>query len=326
MKARGTDIFLGVDAGGTGTRVVVAHATGRILGVGAGGTGNWQAAGAAAAGATVRAAVERALAEAGVQAADLRGSFFALAGVRTGDERAVMRAELASLGLGGEIGVGGDIEAAHAGALGGGPGVVVIAGTGSAAWGRNAAGETWQAGGWGWLTDDKGGGYWLAVRGLAAACEAADGRGAATELGARAEVFFGAGGLRELLRELHAGRRDRAAVAGFAREVRAAAEAGDAVAETLMEEAVRELMRLAEAVRERIAPKEEGVGFPVAVTGGLGLGKRVGERARRAGFEPRKPWGEPVLGAVLHAADIGGAKLDAEARNALLAAWKLRAD
>jgi N-acetylglucosamine kinase-like BadF-type ATPase len=79
--------------------------------------------------------------------------------------------------------------------------VVVIAGTGSAAWGRNTAGESWQAGGWGWLTDDKGGGYWLALRGLAAACEAADGRGMATELGVRAESFFGAGGLRELLRE-----------------------------------------------------------------------------------------------------------------------------
>ncbi len=318
------DIFLGVDAGGTGTRAVVADAAGRVLGVGHGGAGNWQAVGAATAGATVRAAVEQALGEAGVRAADMRGSFFGLAGVRTDDERALMRAELASLGLGGEIGVGGDLEAAHAGALGGGAGVVVIAGTGSAAWGRNAAGERWQAGGWGWLTDDKGGGYWLAVRALSAACEAADGRGAATELGARAEAFFGAGGLRELLRELHAGRRDRAAVAAFAREVRTAAEAGDAVAEALVEDAVRELVRLADAVREKIAPEEAGVGLPIAVTGGLGLAKRVGELAWRKGFEPREPWGEPVLGAVLRAAELGGAKLDAEARNALLAAWKLR--
>jgi N-acetylglucosamine kinase-like BadF-type ATPase len=201
---------------------------------------------------------------------------------------------------------------------------VVIAGTGSAAWGRNAAMDTWQAGGWGWLVDDKGGGYWLALRGVAAACEAVDGRGAATELGARAEAFFGAGGLRELLRELHAGRRDRAAVAGFAREVRAAAEAGDAVAEALVEEAVRELGRLAEAVREKLAPAAAGVGFPLAVTGGLGLGRRVGEWASGRGFAPSEPWGEPVLGAVLRAAEIGGAKLDAEARNALLAAWKLR--
>jgi N-acetylglucosamine kinase-like BadF-type ATPase len=203
--------------------------------------------------------------------------------------------------------------------------VVVIAGTGSAAWGRNTAGESWQAGGWGWLTDDKGGGYWLALRGLAAACEAADGRGMATELGVRAESFFGAGGLRELLRELHAGRRDRAAVAAFAREVRAAAEAGDAVAETLVEGAVRELVRLAEAVRERVAPGMAGFGFSLAVTGGLGLAKRVGELAWGTGFEPCEPWGEPVLGAVLRAIEIGGARLDAAGRDALLAGWKLRA-
>ncbi len=326
MKIGGAEFFLGVDAGGTSTRAVVADSAGRVLGVGLGGTGNWQAVGAAEAGATVRAAAAAALAGAGVEAGSLRGSFFGLAGVRTEEERAVMGAELASLALGGALGVGGDLEAAHAGALGGGAGVVVIAGTGSAAWGRNAAGETWQAGGWGWIVDDKGGGYWLAVRGLAAACEAADGRGAATVLGARSEAFFGAGGLRELLRELHAGRRDRAAVAAFAREVREAAEAGDAVAEELVEEAVRELVRLAEAVREKIAPEIAGLGFRLAVTGGLGLAKRVGERAWRTGFEPEEPWGEPVLGAVLRAAEIGGAKLDAEARNALLAAWKLRAN
>jgi N-acetylglucosamine kinase-like BadF-type ATPase len=237
-----------------------------------------------------------------------------------------MAVELAGIGLGAVVRLGGDLEAAHAGAFAGGPGVVVIAGTGSAAWGRSDSADTWQAGGWGWLVDDKGGGHWLALRGLAAACEAADGRGAATELGGRAEGFFGAGGLRELLREMHAGRRDRAAVAGFAREVRAAAEAGDAVAETLVEEAASELLRLAEAVRGKVAPGAAGAGFPLAVTGGLGLGKRVGERAWRVGFAPCEPWGEPVLGAVLRAAEAGGAELDAAARGVLLAGWKLRAN
>ena len=133
---------------------------------------------------------------------------------------------MSGLGLGRAWEIGSDLDAAHAGALAGGPGVVVIAGTGSAALARNAAGQTAQAGGWGWLVDDCGGGYWLALRGLAAACEGEDGRGPATALGARAMAFFAVSGLRELLRELHAGRRDRAAVAAFAREVRTAASVG----------------------------------------------------------------------------------------------------
>lgn len=318
-------LFLGVDAGGTRTRAVLADATGSVLGVGAAGTGNWQAVGAVAAGAAIADATTCALAQAGVAAGAVSGAFFGLAGVRTEAERAVMRAEIARLGLGGPFDLAGDLAAAHAGALAGGAGVVVIAGTGSAAWGKNAAGESWQAGGWGWLVDDKGGAYWLALRGLSAACEAADGRGdEPTELGARAAAFFGAQGLREILRELHAGKRDRAAVAGFAREVRAAADAGDGVARACVKEAGAELLRLAEAVRTRLTRENEleTRDFPLAVTGGLGMGEAIADAAFRAGFRPVEPWGEPVLGAVLLAARVGGAELDAAARTRLLATWK----
>lgn len=315
------DFFLGVDAGGTKTRAVVADATGRVLGEGAAGPGNFQAIGAAAAGGAIQRACEEAWLRAGVAPAAFGGSFFALAGVRSEAERSVMRAEVERLELGGAVRIGGDLEAAHAGALEGAEGVVVIAGTGSAAWGRNGAGRCAQAGGWGWLVDDKGGAYWLALRALAAAVEGEDGRGEKTALGERASAFFEAEGLREVLRELHAGKRDRAAVAGFAREVRAAADAGDAVAGRLLDEAAREVLRLAEAVRGKIGPGET---LALAVTGGLGLGPRVADKARAAGFAPAEPWGEPVLGAVLRAAEAAGARLDAAARARLLVSWKNR--
>jgi N-acetylglucosamine kinase-like BadF-type ATPase len=313
------NFFIGVDAGGTKTRAVIADATGVVRGSGETGAGNFQAIGAVAAGEAIGEAVRGALTMAGVGREALRGSFFGLAGVRTEAERVVMRGEIAKLGLGGVAEIGSDLEAAHAGALADGPGVVVIAGTGSAAWGRNAAGQSWQAGGWGWLVDDKGGGYWLALQGLAAAVEGEDGRGAATALGARAASFFGAAGLREVLRELHAGKRDRAAVAGFAREVRAAADAGDAVAAEIVKNAGAELLRLAEAVRGKIAP---GAELRLVVTGGVGIGTVIAEAARGAGFQPLAPWGEPVLGAVLRAARVGGVELDAAARARLLASWK----
>lgn len=318
------DLFLGVDAGGTRTRALLADADGAVRGYGETGTGNWQAIGAPAAGEAVRSAVLAALQGAGVEPARVRGAFFAMAGVRTAEERAVMAAQFSPLGLTSGFALGGDLEAAHAGAFAGGPGVVVIAGTGSAAWGKNAAGHSWQAGGWGWLVDDAGGGYWLAIRGLAAACEAADERGPSTVLGARAVEFFGVAGLRELLRELHAGRRDRAAVAAFASEVRAAAARGDEVAASLVHVAGEELLRLAVAVRDRVAPGAIGTGFPVAVTGGLEMGPVLAPLAERAGFAVAKPWGDPVFGSVLLAVRAGGAKLAAAARLALLAEWKNR--
>lgn len=319
------DLFLGVDAGGTGTRAILVDAAGAVHGRGTGGPGNWQAIGVANAGATLRSTITAALGSAGVEAGAVRGSFLALAGVRTDADRALIAAELAPLQLGGTVRLGGDLEAAHAGAHAGGPGVVVIAGTGSAAWGRDAHGRTVSAGGWGWLVDDCGGAYWLALRALSAACEAVDGRGPATTLGTRAAAFFDAADLRELLTGLHAGRRDRAGIAAFAREVRAAADSGDAVALALIGEAVNELLRLARAVRDRLpeyASASAAAPCPLAIVGGLGLGSIIAAPARAAGFAPVEPWGEPVLGAALLAAEAAGAKLDATVRNALLHAWK----
>lgn len=322
-------LFIGVDAGGTKTRAVLAGADGSLLGVGEAGAGNPQAIGYAAAGAAWSEAVRWALAASGVEMEEagrggLTEAFFGVAGVRTDGERALAAGELTGLGLAGKIVVGSDLEIAHAGALGGGAGVVVIAGTGSAAWGRNTEGATWQAGGWGWLVDDAGGGYWLALRGLAAACEAEDGRGPATGLGKRALAYFAAPGLRDVLRLLHGGGRDRAAVAGFAREICEAARTGDAVAAELLEEGGEALVRLAEAVRAKIAPEAVRGGFPLAVTGGLGMGERIEARAKAAGFAPVMSWGEPVLGAVLRAAEAAGARLDGAAKTRLLTEWNNR--
>ncbi|MCU0791614.1 MAG: hypothetical protein MUE42_01900 [Opitutaceae bacterium] len=131
--------------------------------------------------------------------------------------------------------------------------------------------------------------------------------------------------MREILRELHAGRIDRAGLAGFAREVREAA-ATDAVAAACVREAGEELLRLAEAVRGRLAPRgtAEHAGFPLAVTGGLGMGEVIRARAAAAGFAPMEPLGEPVAGAALLAARAAGVELDAGARVRLLDACKTK--
>ncbi|RLI28511.1 hypothetical protein DRO58_01990, partial [Candidatus Bathyarchaeota archaeon] len=64
----------------------------------------------------------------------------------------------------------------------GDPGVAVIAGTGSIAFGMNSRGERARAGGWGWVFGDEGSGYWIAREALQAAAKACDGRGVETKL------------------------------------------------------------------------------------------------------------------------------------------------
>src|SRR6185295_3235694 len=62
------------------------------------------------------------------------------------------------------------------------PGVVVIAGTGSIAYGRNERNEAARAGGWGYVLGDEGSGYWIGRAALRAVLRAADQRGPATVL------------------------------------------------------------------------------------------------------------------------------------------------
>ena len=68
-----------------------------------------------------------------------------------------------------EIKIVGDMVIALEAAFGSGPGVIVIAGTGSIAYGRNSKGQTARAGGWGFAISDEGSGHWIGRTAVAAA-------------------------------------------------------------------------------------------------------------------------------------------------------------
>jgi len=163
--------------------------------------------------------------------------------------------------------VASDAVAAHAGALGGGPGVVLTVGTGVAAVGIGADAAMRRADGWGPWLGDEGGGAWLGLQGLRAVLRATDGRGPATTLQALAEARFGpASGLATVM-EGHASPPRLAA--GFAADVAEAAAAGDAVAVGLLREAVALLAATVQAA----SPPASGGPVRFALAGGLlGLG------------------------------------------------------
>lgn len=76
--------------------------------------------------------------------------------------------------VGGEIEIVGDVEIAFEDAFGRGPGVLVMAGTGSIVYGRSSAGETARAGGWGHAISDEGSGHWIGVEAVRAALRTRD--------------------------------------------------------------------------------------------------------------------------------------------------------
>lgn len=89
-----------------------------------------------------------------------------------------------------EVAVTSDAVTAHAGALGGGAGVVLAAGTGSVTVGIGEGGTFARVDGWGPWLGDEGSGAWIGRAGLRAALRSHDGRGPATALtGAAADRY-----------------------------------------------------------------------------------------------------------------------------------------
>ena len=160
--------------------------------------------------------------------------------------------------------VASDVVAAHAGALAGGPGVVLCAGTGAVALAVAPDGAVTRADGWGPWLGDEGGGAWIGLRGLRAALRAAEGSGPPTRLLDAAEVRFGPIG--SLPARMEGSGHPPRLAAGFAADVAAAAAAGDRVAAELL---ARAAAALAGTVRAAARSWPEGVVARLAVTGGL---------------------------------------------------------
>ena len=108
-----------------------------------------------------------------------------------------------------------DALAAHAGALGGEPGVVVIAGTGSAMYATGSA-HARSAGGWGYLFGDEGSAFWVAREALAALMRQYDQGERASEILRAAYDFFGLADLHRIARSFYAGEISRRQLAAFA--------------------------------------------------------------------------------------------------------------
>ena len=146
-----------------------------------------------------------------------------------------------------------DFEIALVGAVGKREGVLVLAGTGSLAYGVNAAHETALVGGWGYLLDDAGGGYWLGIHALEAVARAGDGRGPQTSLSA---VLLGSLGLMKALDLVPwlylAGVARNRDIAGLAPLVLQESAGGDAMARQIVQQGADELALAARTVIRRL--------------------------------------------------------------------------
>jgi len=303
-------LFLGVDGGQSGTTAWIGDDAGRVLGCGTAGPCNHV--GAAEGGAKLAGAVSEsvamACAEAGLDARSV-GFEAACFGMSGGPED--KREVLAAILRAGQLVVTHDALIALSGATAGEPGIVTIAGTGSIAFGRNAAGAAARAGGWGYIFGDEGGAFDIVRQALRASLRSEEGWGAQTALGGILLEATGSRTANGMLHAFYTSDWPRARVAALAPLVDAAARQGDRLARDILERAAQELATLAGSVRARLWPP--GQPARASYVGGVFRSPVVLERFRllvelEEGNSCAPPVYGPAAGALLEAYRAAGLK------------------
>ncbi len=308
--------IMGIDGGQSATRCVVGRRDGIVVAIGTGSAVDHVL--APGGGASLEHALSSA-SRAAVRALPpepIDVVYLALSGVvPPGPEADTVAQIAAALWPAAAIHISDDLRAAWAGAFGLQPGIVVVAGSGSAAFGVAPDGRDGRAGGWGYLFGDEGAGWWLGREAIAAALRAHDGTGPPTQLTARLRTKFGIESVGAIVKAVYAGRLDRAAVASASRVVADAAADGDPVSQSLVQRAAQALAELVVAVRRRLQWRGE---VPVAPAGGLWQSTLLRERFGQVltstdeSLRVKAPIGPPALGAFLLALFAAGVQVPLE--------------
>jgi glucosamine kinase len=191
-----------------------------------------------------------------------------------------------------------DGDIARAGAFGGRPGIIVIAGTGSAAVGWDGSRRV-QAGGHGFLLGDEGSAYWIGRCAVRAALRWADGMGGSAAIH-RTVLEAAEIPLDELIVKINTHPSERAVVSVLAPLITDLA-AADPEARRITERAADHLAAIAAAVQRRLGPAGSPGPLPVAGTGGVFRSPLIWERfAVQTGAV--RPQASPAVGAALLAA------------------------
>ncbi len=267
--------YLGIDGGGSKTTCALGDEN-SLIATATAGPSNITRVGEAGARESLHQAIREVCAAAKIDPREVQRACIGAAGVGRVDVATIVRKIVAEM-ISGEIEVVGDMPVALESAFGTGPGVVVIAGTGSFAYGRNAQGKTVRAGGWGFAVSDEGSAYWIgrtAVTGLFRAIDQKTNQEKNAEAVAGESLLFrelkAAWKVQSLSDFVRTANSNPEFAALFA-PILAAADCGDGVAQHVLERAGRELAQLAEIVVHQLFPEDLGrqIIVPLAVAGGV---------------------------------------------------------
>jgi len=242
---------IGLDGGGTKTVGVLVDGQGHVLARAVADSSNVQVVGGETLGRVISDLVNRLLTQAG-QSQPADHLYAGLAGAGRPADRQTILAVLESKQLAKKISVDTDAAAALAGAFAGGPGIIVISGTGAIGFGKDSRGALYRCGGWGDLLGDEGSGYYIGQQALIAALKDWDGRGPKTCLRPAIEAKYSIPSVDLLISSIYSGKIDRTEIASLAPLVFDKRAEGDEAAQNIIASAGEEIGKIIAAVARRM--------------------------------------------------------------------------
>jgi N-acetylglucosamine kinase-like BadF-type ATPase len=255
---------LGLDAGGSKTVALLADAHGNVVAQARGGGANLQSHGELEVEKTLHGVIDEVLSAHAVAPAAV---CLGMAGVDRERDGQTIRNVMRRLGFKERTLIVNDALIALVAGAGIGPGLVVVSGTGSIAYGVSPDGIAARAGGWGSALGDEGSGFWIGQRALAAVTREVDGRGPGTRLTDLVLQHFSLSQPQQLIAAIYEQRPSPRAIAELAGAVDRARADGDAVGTEILQDAGAELALAASSVVSRLSMR--GIQFPTFLSGGI---------------------------------------------------------
>ena len=279
-----TQIVIGIDGGGSKTHAMVADEHGRPIAETVGPPSAVRPGHVEHSANVIADVVRDVLASCEMTHVTPRVLCVGVAGAGRDAERQELWQSLVSRDLAAELVIHSDFSIALDDAFADGPGVLLISGTGSVAFGRSPTGTTARAGGWGPVCGDEGSGAWIGRRALSIVTAAADGREPETALTGAVLTAAEVNETSDLI--AWAAGAEPAKLATLAPVVLSVADSGDLRANALVTLAVEELVLHARALARSLFGDERAA-VPLALSGGMlsrgsTLRKRLEHRLKSA--------------------------------------------
>lgn len=234
------------------------------------------------------------------------------AGVDTPESLDLISDLIGNLGYHCFIEVMNDSEIALAAETKGKPGIIIISGTGSIGFGVNECGEKWRVGGFGYLVGDEGSGYWVARKGIGAALQDFDHSGPKTKLTDMLKEELNLERLDKILDFIYS--TNKSEIARLATVVIQGYEQGDIVSNEIIQKAAYYLSRMVITLVKELQMTEQS--YPVIYGGGFltnspGLCSAINERilTQYPLLKPSLLKKEAQWGAIYVAANNAGIKI-----------------